>query len=104
MLLFYFLKDERAFSEEEEEKLQGAFVLESDDLHVVLETCAFILEQVIPLLGLWHTFCAVVKCSLLIERASNSIAMCLWWLGVFEGWCVCQEIGSWAKMCCAVVA
>lgn len=39
------LRDERAFSEEEEEKLQAAFALESDDLHVVLETCAFILEQ-----------------------------------------------------------
>ena len=60
-MLFYFPKDERAFSEEEEEKLQAAFALESDDLHVVLETCAFILEQVIPLLGLCHSFCAVLN-------------------------------------------
>lgn len=47
MILFQILcKDERAFSEDEEEKLQIALGLESDDLHVVLETCAFILEQV----------------------------------------------------------
>ncbi|XP_068694296.1 COMM domain-containing protein 10-like [Montipora foliosa] len=39
------LRDDRAFSEEEEEKLQIALGLESDDLHIVLETCAFILEQ-----------------------------------------------------------
>lgn len=39
-------QDERAFSEEEEIKLQGALELEANDLHVVLETAAFILEQV----------------------------------------------------------
>ena len=39
-------QDDRAFSAEEEEKLQGAFELEGDDLHMVLETSAFILEQV----------------------------------------------------------
>lgn len=39
------LRDERAFSEEEEIKLQGALELEANDLHVVLETAAFILEQ-----------------------------------------------------------
>jgi len=39
------LRDERAFSEDEEEKLQVSLGLESDDLHIVLETCAFILEQ-----------------------------------------------------------
>lgn len=40
------LRDERAFSEDEEEKLQAALALEPDDLHIVLETSAFILEQV----------------------------------------------------------
>ncbi|CAH3018392.1 unnamed protein product [Porites evermanni] len=39
------LKDERAFSKDEEEKLQAALGLESDDLYIVLETCTFILEQ-----------------------------------------------------------
>ncbi|CAH3033523.1 unnamed protein product [Pocillopora meandrina] len=39
------LRDERAFSEEEEIKLQVALELEANDLHVVLETAAFILEQ-----------------------------------------------------------
>ena len=40
------MQDERAFSEDEEEKLQAALALEPDDLHIVLETSAFILEQV----------------------------------------------------------
>lgn len=39
-------QDERAFSKDEEEKLQAALGLESDDLYIVLETCTFILEQV----------------------------------------------------------
>ncbi|XP_068741371.1 COMM domain-containing protein 10-like isoform X2 [Montipora capricornis] len=47
------LRDDRAFSEEEEEKLQIALGLESDDLHIVLETCAFILEQIQALVELW---------------------------------------------------
>ena len=46
VLIIIVFKDERAFSEDEEEKLQIALGLESDDLHIVLETCAFILEQV----------------------------------------------------------
>ncbi|EOB01882.1 COMM domain-containing protein 10 [Anas platyrhynchos] len=36
---------ESSFSEEEEEKLQIAFSLEKQDLHLVLETISFILEQ-----------------------------------------------------------
>ncbi|XP_039704433.1 COMM domain-containing protein 10 isoform X3 [Pteropus medius] len=39
------LKAENSFSEEEEEKLQAAFSLEKQDLHLVLETISFILEQ-----------------------------------------------------------
>ncbi|XP_062942869.1 COMM domain-containing protein 10 isoform X5 [Cynocephalus volans] len=39
------LKAESSFSEEEEEKLQAAFSLEKQDLHLVLETISFILEQ-----------------------------------------------------------
>ncbi|XP_057396892.1 COMM domain-containing protein 10 isoform X4 [Balaenoptera acutorostrata] len=39
------LKAENSFSEEEEEKLQAAFSLERQDLHLVLETISFILEQ-----------------------------------------------------------
>ncbi|XP_077989449.1 COMM domain-containing protein 10-like [Glandiceps talaboti] len=39
------LRDERSFTEDEEEKLQSALGLESDDVHLVLETIAFILEQ-----------------------------------------------------------
>nr|KAF6365995.1 COMM domain containing 10 [Pipistrellus kuhlii] len=39
------LKAENSFSEEEEEKLQAAFSLEKKDLHLVLETISFILEQ-----------------------------------------------------------
>ncbi|EDO32681.1 predicted protein [Nematostella vectensis] len=39
------LRDENAFTAEEEEKLQVAFALDKDDLHIVLETCAFVFEQ-----------------------------------------------------------
>ncbi|KAJ7427568.1 COMM domain containing 10 [Willisornis vidua] len=38
---------ESTFSEEEEEKLQIAFSLEKQDLHLVLETISFILEQAV---------------------------------------------------------
>ncbi|KAI6058363.1 COMM domain-containing protein 10 [Aix galericulata] len=38
---------ESSFSEEEEEKLQIAFSLEKQDLHLVLETISFILEQAV---------------------------------------------------------
>ncbi|XP_055287416.1 COMM domain-containing protein 10 isoform X2 [Moschus berezovskii] len=41
------LKAESSFSEEEEEKLQVAFSLEKQDLHLVLETISFILEQAV---------------------------------------------------------
>nr|XP_010337924.2 COMM domain-containing protein 10 isoform X2 [Saimiri boliviensis boliviensis] len=41
------LKTESSFSEEEEEKLQAAFSLEKQDLHLVLETISFILEQAV---------------------------------------------------------
>ncbi|XP_053330183.1 COMM domain-containing protein 10 [Spea bombifrons] len=41
------LKAERTFSEEEEEKLQAAFSLDKQDLHLVLETISFILEQAV---------------------------------------------------------
>ncbi|KAM8960783.1 COMM domain-containing protein 10 [Pelodytes ibericus] len=41
------LKAERSFSEEEEEKLQVAFSLDKQDLHLVLETISFILEQAV---------------------------------------------------------
>ncbi|XP_064901432.1 COMM domain-containing protein 10 isoform X1 [Columba livia] len=41
------LKGESSFSEEEEEKLQIAFSLEKQDLHLVLETISFILEQAV---------------------------------------------------------
>ncbi|XP_069082772.1 COMM domain-containing protein 10 isoform X1 [Pleurodeles waltl] len=41
------LKAERSFSEDEEEKLQAAFSLEKQDLHLVLETISFILEQAV---------------------------------------------------------
>ena len=37
---------ERTFSEEEEEKLQAALSLDKQALSLVLETAAFILEQV----------------------------------------------------------
>ncbi|XP_071105163.1 COMM domain-containing protein 10-like [Haliotis cracherodii] len=39
------LKDERTFSEEEEEKLQSTFELSAPDLELVLETLEFILQQ-----------------------------------------------------------
>ncbi|GFS02930.1 COMM domain-containing protein 10-like [Elysia marginata] len=39
------LKEERTFSEEEEEKLQAAFGYTSNDLDLVLETLEFILQQ-----------------------------------------------------------
>ncbi|XP_069481639.1 COMM domain-containing protein 10 isoform X2 [Ambystoma mexicanum] len=41
------LKAERSFSEDEEEKLQVTFSLEKQDLHLVLETISFILEQAV---------------------------------------------------------
>lgn len=41
------LKNENSFSGEEEEKLQAAFSLERQDLHLVLETISFILEQAV---------------------------------------------------------
>ncbi|XP_038625970.1 COMM domain-containing protein 10 [Tachyglossus aculeatus] len=41
------LKAESSFSQEEEEKLQVAFSLEKQDLHLVLETISFILEQAV---------------------------------------------------------
>ncbi|NXD94650.1 COMDA protein, partial [Chaetorhynchus papuensis] len=41
------LQAESTFSEEEEEKLQIAFSLEKQDLHLVLETISFILEQAV---------------------------------------------------------
>ncbi|XP_075457346.1 COMM domain-containing protein 10 isoform X3 [Ascaphus truei] len=41
------LKAERSFSEEEEEKLQVAFSLDKEDLHLVLDTIAFVLEQAV---------------------------------------------------------
>uniref|UniRef100_A0A7M4G193 COMM domain containing 10 n=1 Tax=Crocodylus porosus TaxID=8502 RepID=A0A7M4G193_CROPO len=41
------LKAENNFSEEEEEKLQAAFSLEKQDLHLILETISFILEQAV---------------------------------------------------------
>ncbi|XP_061458255.1 COMM domain-containing protein 10 isoform X2 [Rhineura floridana] len=41
------LKAESTFTEEEEEKLQAAFSVEKQDLHLVLETITFILEQAV---------------------------------------------------------
>ncbi|XP_054665667.1 COMM domain-containing protein 10 isoform X1 [Grus americana] len=41
------VKAESSFSEDEEEKLQIAFSLEKQDLHLVLETISFILEQAV---------------------------------------------------------
>ncbi|KAM9665650.1 COMM domain-containing protein 10-like [Trichechus inunguis] len=41
------LKAESNYSEEEEEKLQAAFSLEKQDLHLVLETISSILEQAV---------------------------------------------------------
>lgn len=42
----FVLQAESTFSEEEEEKLRIAFSLEKQDLHLVLETISFVLEQV----------------------------------------------------------
>ncbi|XP_071844190.1 COMM domain-containing protein 10-like [Apostichopus japonicus] len=39
------LKDERPFSEEEEEKLQGVLDLDSPDITLILETTSFFVEQ-----------------------------------------------------------
>ncbi|KAK2118208.1 hypothetical protein P7K49_005095 [Saguinus oedipus] len=50
---------ESSFSEEEEEKLQAAFSLEKQDLHLVLETISFILEQAVyhnPALYLYFSY------------------------------------------------
>uniref|UniRef100_A0A8D0BCZ3 COMM domain containing 10 n=1 Tax=Salvator merianae TaxID=96440 RepID=A0A8D0BCZ3_SALMN len=41
------LKSESTFTEEEEEKLQSAFSVEKQDLHLVLEMLTFILEQAV---------------------------------------------------------
>ncbi|KAM4706407.1 COMM domain-containing protein 10 [Discoglossus pictus] len=41
------LKAERSFSDEEEDKLQAAFSLDKEDLHLVLESISFILEQAV---------------------------------------------------------
>uniref|UniRef100_A0A8C7SAM4 COMM domain containing 10 n=1 Tax=Oncorhynchus mykiss TaxID=8022 RepID=A0A8C7SAM4_ONCMY len=41
------LKEERTFSEEEEQKLQSALSLDKQDLSLVLDTTAFILEQAV---------------------------------------------------------
>lgn len=41
------LQGERTFSEEEEEKLQAALSLDKQALSLVVETSAFILEQVV---------------------------------------------------------
>nr|XP_021148268.1 COMM domain-containing protein 10 isoform X3 [Columba livia] len=46
-LTIFVLQGESSFSEEEEEKLQIAFSLEKQDLHLVLETISFILEQAV---------------------------------------------------------
>lgn len=42
----FFAQEERTFSEEEEEKLQAALSLDKQSLSLVVETSAFILEQV----------------------------------------------------------
>ena len=39
-------QNERSFTEEEEEKLQAVFEVESRDLKLVLETITFFLQQV----------------------------------------------------------
>ncbi|KAL7988843.1 hypothetical protein Chor_007762, partial [Crotalus horridus] len=44
---FYKFQTESTFTEEEEEKLQAAFSIEKQDLHLILETITFILEQAI---------------------------------------------------------
>lgn len=45
-MLFLFSQGERTFSEDEEQKLQAALSLDKQALNLVLETAAFILEQV----------------------------------------------------------
>lgn len=42
----FFSQGERMFSEEEEQKLQAALSLDKQALNLVVETAAFILEQV----------------------------------------------------------
>lgn len=46
LFLLFFGQGERTFSEEEEEKLQTALSLDKQALSLVVETSAFILEQV----------------------------------------------------------
>lgn len=46
LFLLFFAQGERTFSEEEEEKLQTALSLDKQALSLVVETSAFILEQV----------------------------------------------------------
>lgn len=43
---FTYVQDERAFTPEEEEKLQVALHLEARELELVLDTSSFILQQV----------------------------------------------------------
>ncbi|XP_063151393.1 COMM domain-containing protein 10 [Candoia aspera] len=57
------LKTESTFTEEEEEKLQAAFSIEKQDLHLVLETITFILEQAV-----YHNF----KCTILQQQLQHS--------------------------------
>lgn len=45
-LFSFFSQGERTFSEEEEEKLQAALSLDKQALNLVIETSAFVLEQV----------------------------------------------------------
>lgn len=44
-LILFYLQNEKAFTEEEEEKLQAAFDLSSKDLGNILDTISFVLEQ-----------------------------------------------------------
>lgn len=39
------MQDEKSFTAEEEEKLQAAFQLNTDEIEAVLDTLSFILEQ-----------------------------------------------------------
>ncbi len=45
MSVWLWIQDERAFSTEEEGKLQGALRLEAKELELVLDTTTFILQQ-----------------------------------------------------------
>lgn len=45
-MTIFFFQAESTFTEEEEEKLQTAFSVEKQNLHLILETITFILEQV----------------------------------------------------------